>query len=267
MRESILIAQASDPHVTVPGVLMGGRVDTSALFARCVERLAALDPPPDLVILSGDLANTGKPEEYQHLRRLLTGFQLPFRLMVGNHDDRDALRDAFPEHAYLREDPRYVHCAFDAGPLRVLLLDTLDPGRDAGTLDAARLAWLAAQLDAEPRVPTLVFMHHPPFATGLAAMDAMRCDHADELERLVRRHGQVHVVACGHVHRPVVTRWAGALAMTAPSTAHQIDLDLGADAPPRYTLEPPAFLLHRWSAGRLVTHVCPVGPFPGPYGF
>jgi 3',5'-cyclic AMP phosphodiesterase CpdA len=192
---------------------------------------------------------------------------IPVRLMAGNHDDRVALRAAFPDHDYLRQDPRYLHCALDAGPLRLLLLDTVDPGKDSGILDDARLAWLERQLASAPGTPTLVFMHHPPFASGLAAMDAMACANSDALRALIQRNPQVERIACGHVHRPIMTRWAGTLAVTAPSSAHQMALDLGRNAVPRYTLEPPAFLLHRWNAGELTTHVIPVGPHLGPYDY
>jgi len=36
-----------------------------------------------------------------------------------------------------------------------------------GELDAVRLGWLDEQLAAALDAPTLVFMHHPPFATGI----------------------------------------------------------------------------------------------------
>jgi hypothetical protein len=42
----------------------------------------------------------------------------------------------------------------------------------------------------------------------------------------------------------MTTTWAGVCAVSAPSTAHQVFPDLTADAPPRFNLEAPGFLLH-----------------------
>ena len=66
-----------------------------------------------------------------------------------------------------------------------------------------------------------------------------------------------------------VPRWAGTLGVIAPSTAHQIYLDLRVGEPPgQYILEPPGFLLHLWRPGLgLVSHTILIEDFPGPYGF
>ena len=59
--------------------------------------VVALDPPPDVVLCTGDLVNDGTDEQYAHLRRLLEPIEAPIRLVCGNHDDRAALRDPFGE--------------------------------------------------------------------------------------------------------------------------------------------------------------------------
>jgi hypothetical protein len=49
----------------------------------------------------------------------------------------------------------------------VVLIDSITPGQDYGTLDAEPLAWLRAILAASPARPALLFLHHPPFVTGI----------------------------------------------------------------------------------------------------
>jgi len=74
---------------------------------------------------------------------------------------------------------------------------------------------------------------------------------------------------CGHHHRPITVRWAGTIGSVAPSTAHQVTLDLVADdSPSTFTMEPPGFHLHLWSpeAG-LVTHGVAIGHYDGPFPF
>jgi 3',5'-cyclic AMP phosphodiesterase CpdA len=111
-------------------------------------------------------------------------------------------------------------------------------------------------------------MHHPPFKTGIAHMDEMGLVNPEALQRIVSRHPQVERILCGHLHRPIQTRFAGTLASTCPSTAHQIALDLSARGAPRFVIEPPGYQLHLWSAeAGLRSHTAAVGEFAGPYPF
>jgi 3',5'-cyclic AMP phosphodiesterase CpdA len=116
----------------------------------------------------------------------------------------------------------------------------------------------------------IVALHHPPFATGIGHMDDMALDAqaAAKLEALISRYPNVESVLCGHVHRPVHKRFAGTIASIAPSTAHQVVLDLHADAPSAFVLEPGAFALHYWTEGvGLVSHHEYIEQFDGPYPF
>ncbi len=96
----MLFAQISDLHIKRPGRLAYRKVDTAAHLARCVDKLNRLRPRPDAVVLTGDLVDFGAREEYEHLRALLAPLRIPYYLVMGNHDGRDALREVFPDHAY-----------------------------------------------------------------------------------------------------------------------------------------------------------------------
>jgi 3',5'-cyclic AMP phosphodiesterase CpdA len=263
----MLIAHLSDPHVCRPGAFSNGVVDTNACLRRAVAHVAALAPVPDCVLMTGDLVESGAPEEYAVLRELLAPLEAPVYLLPGNHDGREALRAAFPDHGYLPREGPFLHYALALGPLRLVALDTVEPGRVEGLLCEARLAWLAGRLEEAPAVPTLVCMHHPPFETGLP-MDRHMLRNGAEVGELIARHPQVERVLCGHVHRPVQLRWRGTLGCIAPSTAHQVVLELTPGAPSTFTLEPPGYLLHQWREGTgLVTHYGLIGSYPGPYRF
>src|SRR6202042_1146759 len=103
----VRIAQISDLHIKPPGSLAYGRVDTAKALERCVLALNEFRPRPDLVVISGDLADTPAVEEYQYLKRLLDRLELPFVGTPGNHDSRELVRPAFPQATY----------AFSSGPL------------------------------------------------------------------------------------------------------------------------------------------------------
>jgi hypothetical protein len=110
-------------------------------------------------------------------------------------------------------------------------------------------------------MPTLVALHHPPHATGLAAMDAMGLQSGGAgFEALIAAHPQVQRVVCGHLHRLTLGRVAHAAALSAPSTAHQVALDLAPDAALSLALEPAGWLVHAWGPGLpLVSHLAVAG--------
>lgn len=262
----MIIAQISDTHITPAGRLAYQHVDTERHLVRAVHHLLSLTPRPDVVFATGDLVDAGLPEEYERLRTLLGPLTMPLYLIPGNHDDRRALATAFRDHAYLPRDGGFLHYVVEDHPLRIVVLDTVVPGKAGGLMCAERLAWLEARLREAAAKPTLIFMHHPPFRTGIAHMDALGLDNAEGFGDVIRRHRQVVCIACGHLHRPIQTRWNGTLAMTAPSTAHQVTLDLRPDARTTFTMEPPACLLHVWREETgFVTHTSYIGEFAGPY--
>ncbi|MFI5033913.1 MAG: metallophosphoesterase, partial [Reyranellales bacterium] len=87
----MLIAQLSDPHIKSPGQLLYDRIDTAGYLERAVAHVLKLDPLPDVVVMTGDLVDGGKPEEYAYLRRLIAPLPMPVYVIPGNHDGREAL--------------------------------------------------------------------------------------------------------------------------------------------------------------------------------
>jgi 3',5'-cyclic-AMP phosphodiesterase len=265
----MIVAQLSDPHIVAPGASPRtpagfGPVDTAAFLARAVAEVNRLDPLPDMVLLTGDLVDKGEPVEYEHLRSLLAPLAMPVFVIPGNHDARAPLRAAFGDDGYLPADG-FIQYAVEDYDLRLVALDTLVPGKHHGELCSDRLAWLDRTLAAAPERPTLVFMHHPPFATGIAYMDKYGLEGADGLAAVIARHNQVERILCGHLHRAIDRRFAGTVAGTAPSTAHQIDLNLLPEAPLRFKFEPPGYQLHVWREGSgLVTHTAVFGGWSVP---
>ncbi len=263
----MIVAQLTDPHIVAPGALLYGRVDTAAFLSRAVAELNRLDPLPDVTVLTGDLVDRGETVEYEHLRALLAPLAMPVFVIPGNHDAREPLRRAFAGDGYLPEEG-FLQFVIDDYPVRLVALDTLIPGDHRGALCGERLAWLERTLGAAPERPTLLLMHHPPFVTGIDFMDRFGLQSAGDLAAIVARHSQVERILCGHLHRAIDRRFAGTVAGTAPSTAHQIRLNLVPDAPLRFMFEPPGYQLHVWREDcGLVSHTAVVGDWDGPYPF
>jgi 3',5'-cyclic-AMP phosphodiesterase len=264
-----IIAQLSDPHIRAPGRLTYRKVDTAAYLRTAVAMLAAMPTPIDAVMVTGDLTDFGTDEEYAHFRALMAPLTMPVYPIPGNHDDRAGMRRAFGARLAFQPDGPLSYVA-EAGDLRLMMLDSSVRGEKHGMLGDATLAWLDRELAAQPTRPTVVALHHPPFVTGIRHMDVQNCFDAKSLAQVLARHPQVLLTVCGHVHRTVMTTFAGRPCVIGPCPAHAVAFDLDPAGPPAFRMEPPAFLLHVWTAGdpgRVVTHIIPVGAFDGPYPF
>ncbi len=253
---TLLIAQFSDLHITAPGTRNAFGIDSAAGLRRCIDHLQALRRIPDLLLLSGDLTDNGGRAEYEVLRGLLAPLRLPYRLLAGNHDRRDALRAVFAGHPGLGEHGSLRH-RLDLPGLRIVMLDSLVEERDDGDLDPDQLDWLEQALDAAPLIPALVVLHHPPVASGYSLMDriALAPQAAQRLGEIIAARPAVQAVLCGHLHRPLQARWQGAAVAVAPSTAFQVQLRFGGGRFEPDPHAPPSYLLHYWNGRHLVTHL------------
>ncbi len=267
----MLIAQITDLHARPRGLPAYRVSETNSLIARAVDALLALAPRPDVVLVTGDLADCGLAEEYEALRPVLARLPMPVYLVPGNHDRRETLREAFADWPGVAAHPRFVQCVVEDFPVRLIGLDTLVPGESHGALCAERLGFLEDALARDRTRPAVVFLHHPPFACGLGHMDRIRLlEGARELAAILTRNPQVERVLCGHHHRSISARFGGTLAMVVPGVAHQVQLDLAEDSGDEGALvfEPPAYALHRYARDEgMASHVAYVERFPGPFPF
>jgi 3',5'-cyclic AMP phosphodiesterase CpdA len=266
----VLVAQISDLHVKRPGEVAYGHVDTATALSRCVEELNRFRPRPSIVVISGDLVDTPTAEEYDHLKVLLASLEIPYLAIPGNHDDRTLMRAALPDQPYAPSNGA-LNIVSRLGDLDLVLIDSSIPGEPYGELDTMTLTWLEGTLAASTTRPALVFLHHPPFITGIDHMDRQNLRNAHELAAVLLRHERAQLLAAGHVHRAALAMFAGVPATICPAPNHAVALDLEGEHPPSFKIEPPGFHLHAWFSGnrhgRVVTHFVPIGNFNGPYPF
>jgi len=253
----MLIAQMTDIHI---GFAPDEKPEELNLtrFRATLQRV--LDGPnrPAMLVLSGDITDHGDIDSFEKTAALLVDFPCPVWPMVGNHDTREGLLAVFPQ---VRADGGFIHYVVEAEGLRIVLLDTFEPGRHGGAFCDERAEWLAARLDEAPDTPTLIFMHHPPVVSGIEWMDP------EPGEAWIQRFGatvegrsQIVAIHCGHLHRPLATVFRGIPLGVTPSIAPLVAMDLrpiDPDAPDGrdlITTEPPTYALHRWDGANLVTH-------------
>jgi Icc protein len=230
-----MLAQLSDPHIR-----LGDDAPDRALAA-AVAAVAALDPAPDAVLVSGDLADTGDPREYARVRELLAPLAMPYHVLPGNHDDVAELEKVFGPAEY----------AVDAGDLRLVAVDSTIPGPGDGRIPVERIG--ARLTDGKP---TIVAMHHAPLVTGVAPMDALGVPREDReaLARLLENHPEVKRIVTGHLHRTIVGAVAGVPIFTCPGVHLQLALDFkGGEIDTND--DPPGYALHLLLDGEVTSHV------------
>jgi len=188
----------SDLHFSASGPVFG--IDTHARIVAAVDYINRHHATAAGCVISGDLVNRGGERDYAELARILAALRIPVFPMVGNHDNRELLREHFSLPANAMSD--FVQYQWDVGDHSILCLDTQHEGSDAGAFCVTRADWLDATLSKTTR-PTLIFMHHPPLPLGLPMQDRDRLQDGDAFLARLKRYAQVAYLFCGHVHRPI----------------------------------------------------------------
>jgi 3',5'-cyclic AMP phosphodiesterase CpdA len=265
----LTIAQITDLHVTTPDDPLNSTRNDERL-GRVLAAIHRLRPRPVAIFASGDLVDRGAPAEYVRLQAVLKSSEIPIYFGVGNHDARGPFLEALAGPWARADDNGFIQYAVEFDDLRVIMCDTLDEGHHGGAFCEKRAAGLARLLDARPDAPTLVLLHHPPVDSGISWMDpADDRGWIERLRKVLQGRRQIRALTAGHLHRGFSTSFAGHPMIVSPATSTQLTLDLTevdmAHADGREILvdEPPAYMVHMWSKGELVSHTALAGDFPG----
>jgi 3',5'-cyclic-AMP phosphodiesterase len=253
----MLVAQITDLHLGFdPG---NPDEDNRKRLDRTLATLANLTPRPDLLLATGDIADNGDDAvSYRRFGEAIAGLPFPVWPAMGNHDSRGTFVAEFPNTPLA---DGFIQYAIEDFPVRILVLDTLEVGRHGGGFCETRAAWLRERLAEAPGRPTLIVLHHPPIATGLSWMtENPEAAWVVRLKRIVEANPNIVAMVAGHLHRPVVTRWAGTTLAICPSTAPLVALDLEpmdpthADERAMIVADRPYFALHFWNGEGLISH-------------
>jgi len=163
-----------------------------------IAEINALEPPPALIVSTGDLTNNSRPAEWKTYMSIVGTLRAPVHHIPGNHDrDPDGSFRAFEQATGGKP-----HDAWDAGEVAFIAMNTA-----AGSVDAAQRDWLGAELKkAKDRRAVFVIGHHPLDVRERGTVEEGR----DEVIRLLDEH-RVTAYLCGHRHRWHCSRVGGFL--------------------------------------------------------
>ena len=254
--DTMLIAQITDLHLGFDRTI--GTGPNVLRLRKVIKAIHRMRRRPDLILVTGDLVEHGEHWAYALLKGEMSRCDMPVHFALGNHDSRDVFREVFPDAPF--EGP-YLHYAIEGGPVRIVVLDTMEPGRHGGAFGEDRASWLEATLSRAPDTPTLLAMHHPPIETGIGWMSADRQDGwVRRLEAVVARHPQVRHMISGHIHCHIQKRFAGrgitVSRAVAPSVALELD-PIALDQPDGRDMivdDSPGYSLHYWDGEAFTTY-------------
>ncbi|HXH36570.1 MAG TPA: metallophosphoesterase [Plantibacter sp.] len=215
----LTILHLSDVHAT-EGELLYGSVDGLERLDRVGAYARETGITPELVVVTGDLAQRGNPGAYpaieRALRRLEEALSAPVLTVLGNHDDPVAARVLTGHGA---GHARVVH----VGGLRVILLDS-----STGALDAVQLQLVRDTLRRPFGLGTVVALHHAPLGSPLPTLaQAGLRDPAALLDALTG--GDVRIVLAGHFHHALSATLRGIAVSVGPSLAYHQVMNAGPD--------------------------------------
>lgn len=207
------IAQVTDLHLFAKSdqCLLG--MPTLRSLNALIEQLQWLRPQLDLLLLTGDLSQDGTIESYERLQAALSPLKIPIYWLPGNHDCVEAMERSLTRF--------YPDKAFERGGWRFLLLNSQDPGCVHGRLSVESLTWLDRQLTQNPKIPTVVSLHHPPFSVNSTWLDTSILQNSTELLEILDRAAQVKLVVFGHIHQEFQQQRGDATFLGTPSTCIQ----------------------------------------------
>ncbi|MBB4685194.1 metallophosphoesterase [Amycolatopsis jiangsuensis] len=245
-----IFAQLSDLHLDG-----GDRADARA--AAVLRFLHECVQPVDAVLVTGDIADHGLPEEYRRAAELLE-YPAPVVVCPGNHDVRAPFREGLLGGP-AADGP--VNTATEVAGVLIAACDSSIPGHGAGYLADETLSWLDEVLAGHDG-PALVAFHHPPVEVGIPLVDRIRQTGEDRLAAVLRRHPGVAGLLCGHVHTGAATTFAGVPVRIAPGvvSGSLLPIEPGSgrgwdEGGPLEFDRPPSLLLHvLHDDGRLTTH-------------
>ncbi len=217
------VAHLSDVHLLAHGVKQYGVVEPEDGLRMALDRLRRLDPVPQALVFTGDLADRGEPDAYKRLRELVEpaaeamGAQVIW--VMGNHD----ARAPYAQGLFDSDDDGPQDRAYDVGGLRIVALDTSIPDYHHGELLPAQLDWLRDELSTPAAHGTILAMHHPPIPVPtLEPAAIIELLDQDRLAEVIRGT-DVRQILGGHFHFSSHSTFAGIPVSVASASCYTTD--------------------------------------------
>jgi 3',5'-cyclic AMP phosphodiesterase CpdA len=167
-------------------------------FKRMVEKMKAVEPAPKLLLVAGDLVDSGTTGELDAIKGILAESGMTVKVVLGNHDwasntDRKAFETAFPGS---------LNYSFDMDGWQFVCLDSTNGINLQNRIQKATFEWLDANLDKLDKKKPTILMTHYPLGPGVRTRSA-------NAEELLNRFKGYNLKAAfnGHYHAYTETQF------------------------------------------------------------
>ncbi|HET6938940.1 MAG TPA: metallophosphoesterase [Nocardioides sp.] len=217
------VAHLSDVHLLAHGVKQYGAIEPESGLRLALDRLVRLDPVPQALVFTGDLADRAEPDAYKRLRELVepVAWVMGARVIwvMGNHDARAPYAQAL----FDTDDDGPQDRVYDVGGLRIVALDTSVPDYHHGELLPDQLDWLRDVLRTPAEHGTILAMHHPPIPVPtLEPAAIIELLDQDRLAEVITG-SDVRQILGGHFHYSSHSTFAGIPVSVASASCYTTD--------------------------------------------
>lgn len=214
----------SDIHLFPKGEVRKS-LDTAGRFITAVEDANRLYADADLCVFAGDIADSAEVEAYAQFDLIRKDLNLPQRVMLGNHDDRNVYLGC--TDSPMLDENGFVQGFEDIKGHRILMIDTSEPSAHIrhSLLCEQRLAWIADRL-AEARdagLKVILLLHHNPCALQMP-VDTYRLSEPGRLLKVLKDSGaEIIQILAGHCHIATAGSWGGYPCATINGNQHRTE--------------------------------------------
>lgn len=208
------ILQITDMHILRrSGETLVG-IDTEHYFHAILD-LAFSTNTYDLVLVTGDLAQSPCQASYQRILTRLETYNTPCVCLPGNHDDFGLMQKILKTEK--------VNCRRQTvlGNWQFICLNSQIVGSAGGRLANDELVLLKQCLNQYPNYHALIAVHHHCLPTDSAWMDTMLIENHQAFFDIVAKYPQVKVITTGHIHQLMDTTVDSIRVLGTPSTCFQ----------------------------------------------
>ena len=209
----LTVLQLSDLHIFASDQTELLGLNTNASLCQVLDAISSIFPQPDVVLLTGDIAQDESAEAYQTVTQIFRHFSIPIYALPGNHDDSGLIGSILSQPPF-QPDRVFIHQGW-----QFILLDSSVRSQVKGELSSQALSQLDQTLHNCSR-PTVIALHHPAYQIQSAWLDDGLTNYQD-FWAILDQHDQVKVVLNGHIHQAMTFARKGVQYLGAPSTCVQ----------------------------------------------
>lgn len=244
MEPAVRVGHLSDTHFLEAGAPPEGghAYDTAAAFDAVLEHLGDHDHL-DLMVVTGDVADHGRPGQYELAAEAFARFAVPVNVCPGNHDLDRAFRAGIDGHAVgtsrVVELGAWTFLFVDSNAGQMVpddAGDLVDPPGEVrlhanGSLGDREASWIREACERTDAEHVFVWVHHPPgVPVPLVADEAYTAEWLGVLQAAPAIRG----IGGGHTHIPSFHEVVDRPVFVAPSLKNNFDLVAETWLPPGY---------------------------------